>query len=106
MSQPPFSIHSGNPTHPLQGRRRAPCDTLLLTEINPHFVLDHAADWHRAAVELHSFGTLREPCPKCQKASLNLILRQTHVRVAHLLCADCNSCYDAHYPDGAPALTI
>jgi hypothetical protein len=26
--------------------------------------------------------------------------------VAHLFCADCASCFDAHYPDGAPALTI
>jgi hypothetical protein len=26
--------------------------------------------------------------------------------VAHLFCADCASCFDAHYPNGAPALTI
>jgi hypothetical protein len=26
--------------------------------------------------------------------------------MAHLFCADCASCFDAHYPNGAPALTI
>jgi hypothetical protein len=26
--------------------------------------------------------------------------------VAHLFCADCASCFDAHYPNGASALTI
>jgi hypothetical protein len=34
------------------------------------------------------------------------VLRQDSVRVAHLFCADCESCFDAHYRDGAPALTI
>jgi hypothetical protein len=26
--------------------------------------------------------------------------------VAHLFCAECESCFDAHYPNGTPALTI
>ena len=106
MSQPPFSIPPSTPTHPLFGRRRGPdCEALLLTELNPHSVVDHPPDRH-APVELQSFGTLRELCPKCHKPCLNLILRQTNVRTAHLLCADCHSCYDAHYAGGAPALTI
>jgi hypothetical protein len=33
-------------------------------------------------------------------------LRQQAVRVAHLFCAECESCFDAHYPNGTPALTI
>jgi hypothetical protein len=106
MSQPPFSIPSGNPTHPLYGRRRGPeCEPLLLTELNPHAVIDNPPE-RNAPVELQSFGTVREPCPKCQKSCLHLILRQANVRTAHLLCLDCGSCYDAHYAGGAPALTI
>lgn len=105
MSQAPFAIQSGNPTHPLHGRRRFACDVLLLTELNPHVVVDQPADRH-AAIQLQSFGTVREPCPKCQKCTLHLILRQSNVRIAHLLCIDCHSCYDAHYPSGEPALTI
>lgn len=101
-----FSTASGNATHPLFGRRRgADAEALLLTELNPHSVVDHPPD-RNAPVQLQSFGTVREPCPKCQKASLNLILRQTNVRTAHLLCGACSSCYDAHYAGGAPALTI
>lgn len=102
----PFSSSSGNPPHPLVSRRRgAHGEALLLTELNPHSVVDHPPD-RNAAVELQSFGTVRELCPKCQKPCLNLILRQTNVRTAHLLCGDCHSCYDAHYAGGAPALTI
>jgi hypothetical protein len=26
--------------------------------------------------------------------------------VAHLFCAECESCFDAHYPNGTSALTI
>jgi hypothetical protein len=34
------------------------------------------------------------------------VLRQAQVRIAHLLCPGCESCFDAHYANGAPALTI
>jgi hypothetical protein len=37
---------------------------------------------------------------------LKLVLRQSAVRIAHLFCPDCASCFDAHYPNGTPALTI
>ncbi|WP_426110648.1 hypothetical protein [Massilia sp. PWRC2] len=106
MSQPPFPPAFANPTDALLGRRRGqPCEPLLLTELNPHSVVDHAAA-HNTVIELQSFGTVREPCPKCHTNRLNLILRQDTVRTAHLFCADCRSCYDAHYAGGAPALTI
>lgn len=106
MNQAPFSTPSGNPTHPLFGRRHAEtCQPLLLTELNPHAVIDQTGG-RNATIELQSFGTVREPCPKCNKTCLTLILRQTNVRTAHLLCLECHSCYDAHYADGASALTI
>ncbi len=106
MSEAPFATMSASPTHPLFGRRRAQeCEALLLTELNPHSVLDQPVD-HKAPVQLQSFGTVRELCPKCHKPDLHLILRQSNVRTAHLFCAECHSCYDAHYAGGAPALTI
>lgn len=101
-----FSTLSGNPTHPLYGRRRVfDGEPLLLTELNPHSVMDHPPG-PTDVLDLYSFGSVRELCPKCQKPALNLILRQNCVRTAHLLCAECHSCYDAHYAGGAPALTL
>lgn len=105
MSQAPF-FTAPHPHHRLLGRRRGqPCEPLLLTELNRHAVVDDTAD-SDDRLELQSFGTVREPCPKCHQACLSLILRQDKVRTAHLLCAACRSCYDAHYAGGAPALTI
>lgn len=106
MSQPPFSIPPSTADHSPFGRRRGvENEALLLTELNPHSVVDQPSD-RNAPIELLSFGTVRELCPKCKKPCLNLILRQSSVRTAHLLCTDCRSCYDAHYAGGAPALTI
>jgi hypothetical protein len=81
-------------------RRNDPDDTL-----NPRMVVDHVDD---EGLPLHvlTFGSVREFCPKCQSGHLKLVLRQSSVRVAHLFCADCTSCFDAHYPNGTPALTI
>ncbi len=92
-------------SHPVHGRRqRHPEDSLLLTELSPHIVIDHRDDGK--PVNLTTFGTVRETCPKCMQMHLNLILRQRNVRTAHLFCAECQSCFDAHYPSGASALTI
>ncbi|NML62893.1 hypothetical protein HHL21_17775 [Massilia sp. RP-1-19] len=78
-------------------------DQLHLRELNPDDVVDHlGADGPDAA----SFGPVRETCPKCENTHLRLVLRQHSVRVAHLLCVNCDSCFDACYPDGTPALTI
>lgn len=99
------SSHASAP-HPVHGRRqRHTDDSLLLNELNPHAVVDQPEDDH-APVNLTTFGVVRETCPKCMQAHLNLILRQRNVRVAHLFCAACHSCFDAHYADGACALTI
>jgi hypothetical protein len=92
-------------SHPILGRRhRHAEDSLLLTELNSHAVVDQSDDL--APVMLATFGTVREFCPKCQQTHLHVILRQRNVRLAHLFCPDCHSCFDAHYASGAPALTI
>ena len=80
-------------------------ETLILTELNPDTVVDHL-DSENAPVELITFGTVRETCPKCRNAHLRLVLRQQRVRIAHLFCNECLSCFDAHYTNGASALTI
>lgn len=78
---------------------------LVLSELNPLAVIDHLDD-DRTPLNLLTFGSVREICPKCQQTHLKLVLRQNSVRIAHLFCADCESCFDAHYTNGAPALTI
>ena len=78
---------------------------LVLRELNPLVVVDHIGGEH-TTLTLLTFGSVREICPKCRRNHLKLVLRQTSVRMAHLFCADCESCFDARYADGAPALTI
>src|SRR5438067_11700641 len=86
-------------------RRSESQEFLVLSELNPRMVIDHLDD-EGEPLHVLSFGTVREICPKCQSGHLKLVLRQSAVRIAHLFCADCASCFDAHYPNGAPALTI
>lgn len=78
-------------------------DQLVLRELNPVDVVDglDAPDDGTA-----TFGAVREACPKCKHTHLHLVLRQHAVRVAHLLCVNCESCFDASYANGMPALTI
>lgn len=85
--------------------RRHQDGELVLSELNPSTVVD-ACDGIDAPLNLLTFGNVREVCPKCQQTHLKLVLRQGSVRMAHLFCADCASCFDAHYSDGAHALTI
>jgi hypothetical protein len=92
--------------HPGRGdsRRADVIASLILTELNPRLVVDASED--DQPIDVMTFGTVRELCPKCRQGGLKLVLRQSSVRIAHLFCADCASCYDAQYADGAPALTI
>ena len=92
--------------HPVHGGRhpRRPDDSLLLTELDPQVLVDHLDG--DVPVNLMTFGSVRETCPKCMHTHLHLILRQRNVRTAHLYCAECQGCFDAHYASGAPALTI
>ncbi|XYJ09547.1 hypothetical protein ACSUZJ_19480 [Telluria sp. B2] len=80
-------------------------DNLILRELNPLVVIDHLDD-EQAPLTLLTFGSVREICPKCQRCKLKLVLRQTSVRMAHLFCAECESCFDAQYANGEPALSI
>lgn len=86
-------------------RRHHEDGDLVLSELNPHVVVDRL-DRDSTPLNLLTFGSVREVCPKCQRTHLKLVLRQGSVRMAHLFCADCQSCFDAHYADGEPALTI
>jgi hypothetical protein len=94
------------PPQPDAGRRHPHGfdEQLILSELDPERVIDHLEPADK--VELITFGTLRETCPKCEQAHLKLVLRQRRVRLAHVFCTSCQSCYDAHYVNGAPALTI
>jgi hypothetical protein len=95
-----------NPDHRSPSRRsHGPDDSLILSELNPKAVVDRP-DGEPTPVTLMTFGNVREVCPKCKHKQLKLVLRQATVRIAHLFCAECESCFDAHYPNGAPALTI
>lgn len=93
------------PDLPGISRRHENLVPLVLTELDPLLVVDRTAGDDQP-LDLITFGTVREMCPKCQRSGLKLVLRQSSVRIAHLFCARCTSCYDAQYPDGAPALTI
>ncbi|SHH18647.1 hypothetical protein [Massilia sp. CF038] len=90
------------PVH--QPRPREPQEALILSELAPDTVFDHLDD--DGPVDLITFGAVRELCPACRQSHLKLVLRQRRVRLAHLFCADCLRCYDAHYPNGSAALTI
>ena len=92
--------------HPVTGRRQqAAAESLVLSELNPLAVIDQlGAD--DEPLSLMSFGSVRETCPKCRNTQLRLILRQESVRTPHLFCAECQSCFDAHYASGVSALSL
>ncbi|MBW8900455.1 MAG: hypothetical protein JF619_20545 [Massilia sp.] len=91
--------------HPSRRGHDESDDCLVLSELNPRMVIDHIDD-EGEPLHVQTFGSVREICPKCQSGHLKLVLRQSAVRMAHLFCSDCASCFDAHYPNGTPALTI
>lgn len=98
---------TGN-AQPLPAGRRhhaADEDRLILRELNSDDVIDHLAR-EGGAIDAVSFGTVRETCPYCATSHLRLVLRQESVRIAHLFCVECATCFDACYANGTPALTI
>ena len=100
-----FRTSETHAEHVASRRQHDDVGCLVLSELNPLVVVDHL-EGEQATLTLLTFGNVREVCPKCQQRNLKLVLRQTSVRMAHLFCAECESCFDARYADGAPALTI
>jgi len=92
-------------TQPDSRRHQETSDRLVLSELNPRMVVDQL-DGEDTPIDLITFGNVREVCPKCRHPHLKLVLRQATVRIAHLFCAKCESCFDAHYENGTPALTL
>lgn len=107
MNQHLIEQTSSKPPHIDLSRRlhNSAEDALILSELDPHMVVDHL-DPDSAPLDLTAFGSVRETCPNCRDTHLKLVLRQGSVRIAHLFCVGCECCFDAHYPNGAPALTI
>ena len=80
---------------------------LLLVEVQPFDVVDcmRIADGYLAG-DIIATGAMRELCPACQTQHLKLVLRQEHVKRAHMLCEHCTRCFDALYPDGTPVFAF
>jgi len=93
------------PTAPGRRHQPGPDEQLVLTELDPDSVIDHLEP-PDSAIELITFGSVREACPVCATTHLKLVLRQRRVRTAHLFCSECLGCFDAHYSNGKSALTI
>lgn len=98
------SLEAPTPPYAL-GRRHYSHALLVLTELDPTLIV-HNTEGADVPVNLVTFGMVREACPNCGHNELKLVLRQRNVRVAHLFCAECHRCFDAHYANGANALTI
>ncbi|HEU4851706.1 MAG TPA: hypothetical protein VFT37_06080 [Telluria sp.] len=75
---------------------------LVLSELEYALVFDEGAQTEPVL----SAGLVRETCPHCPGEHLKLVLRQESVRLAHLFCEKCRTCYDARYLNGRCALTI
>lgn len=107
MNQQLINSTSSEPPRNHQSRRQHDSaeDALILSELNADSVIEHL-HVDSDHLDLTTSGSVRESCPKCHDTHLKLVLRQDKVRIAHLFCAGCESCFDAHYANGAPALTI
>lgn len=80
---------------------------LILMELDPTTVVDGVRlDYGLVAEDVDTYGAMRETCPFCTGVHLQLVLRQTNVKIAHLYCAKCTRCFDACWPDYTSALTL
>ena len=84
---------------------RAATTLFSLIDLDPQYVVDGertgAGYW---ADDVVSSGAMREQCPACAGAPLQLVLRHARVIRTHLFCPHCTRCFDAVYPDGSSAL--
>ncbi len=79
-------------------------DSLLLVQLDPSTLVDGIAVANGyLAHEFSATGQMRETCPVCKTVHLKLVLRQNHVRKAHMFCEQCTRCFDALFQDGSPA---
>lgn len=76
-----------------------------LMTLDPQDVVDgeRSGAGYRAD-DVVSSGVMREQCPACAGAPLQLVLRHARVIRTHLFCPHCTRCFDAVYPDGSSAL--
>ena len=95
--------HPGAAGRELRQSRPAGEAPLILSELDYALVFDHEDG---PAQPVLTAGLVRETCPHCPGEHLRLVLRQDTVRLAHLFCETCRTCYDAHYLNARCALTI
>lgn len=96
---------SKNKSHP--GEKARTEKLFFLVEMDPTSVVDGtltSAGW--VAEPVTTAGKMRETCPHCKGAPLQLVLRDKNVIRSHLYCDKCTRCYEARYPDGRSALTF
>jgi len=84
---------------------RAAATLFSLIDLDPQWVVDgeRTGAGYRAD-DVVSSGAMREQCPACDGAPLQLVLRHARVIRTHLFCPHCTRCFDAVYPDGSSAL--
>jgi hypothetical protein len=101
----PFPGLSPSPERP-GTRLRAKGGTLFsLVELDPREVVKGVTvAGGFAAEDVIPVGLMRERCPYCTDAPLELVLRANNVIRSHLFCEQCTRCFDAVYPDGSSAL--
>ena len=97
LSRRRAQVFQFRPRRPRRDEARLVLSTLDRTRV-------FSSDAAQSAVR--SSGQVRETCPHCTGRHLLLVLRQDCVRLAHLFCDQCNTCFDAHYSNGKCALTI
>ena len=87
--------------------RQSSMGTLLLVQLDPATVVDcvRVGDAYLAD-DIVMSGAMRETCPMCKTVHLKMVLRQMHVKRAHMFCEQCTRCFDARYQNGSPALSI
>lgn len=98
--------HVTSRSQPSEQRLATP-ELLFLLELDPKTVADGKSTGEGIVVEdVTASGAMRETCPYCEAGHLRLVLRQKHIKRAHLYCEECTRCFDARYADGTPALSL
>ena len=92
---------------PAPDHRQCSTETLVLVQLDPATAVDCVRIVNGyLADDIVMSGAMRETCPVCKTVHLKMVLRQMHVKRAHMFCEQCTRCFDARYQDGSPALSI